>query len=583
MVAQQGGSFLYGEAVAESFVPESLDDEQREMARVTRDFAQRSARPQIEALERHDWAASRRLMQQAGQLGLLGVEVPEAYGGLGLDRITGTAIAQEMPWSGGSFNLSYSVHTGIGMVPLVYFGTPEQKERYLPPLVAGEQVIAYALTEAGSGSDALAARTTARRSPDGASYQLSGTKQWITNGGFADLYVVYAKVDGEQFSAFLVERGMPGVSTGREERKMGYDGSSTVEVIFDEVSVPAANVLHQVGKGHHVAFNTLNLGRFKLGPSCLGSSIVQLGNAARYANERQQFGRAIASFPLIGRKLADMATKIYGLEAVVYRLAALLDGASGHLDLTADISAQAPDALAEYAMECSILKVLATETLDFVVDEAVQIHGGYGYMREFDVERAYRDSRVNRIFEGTNEINRLLIPNTLFRKTSRGILPLPGADEFVLTATDGIADGLGHERQTLTEARALFWLVAGLLQSGRASARDEEQEVLAILGDLAIAIFTIESTIARAAQAQTTQGAAAAALHLDLARACIWDLTGWLVGRAREAVAYLATADLADTFARLTTLNGPASFDRIGTGRRIAARVSAAGGWPLLR
>ena len=583
MMAQQGGSFLYGAAIGDSFVPESLDGEQREMARMARDFAQRSARPQIEALERHDWAASRLLLHQAGQLGLLGVEVPEAYGGLGLDRVTGTAIAQELPWSGGSFNLSYSVHTGIGMVPLVYFGTPAQKERYLPPLVAGEQVVAYALTEAGSGSDALAARTTARRSPDGSTYQLSGTKQWITNGGFADLFVVYARVDGEQFTAFLVERGMPGVSTGREERKMGYDGSSTVEVILDEVSVPATNVLHQVGKGHHVAFNTLNIGRFKLGPSCLGSGIVQLGNAARYANERQQFGRPIASFPLIGRKLADMATKIYGLEAVVYRLAALLDGASGHLDLTADASAQAPDALAAYAIECSILKVLATETLDFVVDEAVQIHGGYGYMREFDVERAYRDSRVNRIFEGTNEINRLLIPNTLFRKTSRGTLPLPGADKFAATADNGTADALGHERRALAEARALFWRVAGLLQARHAGAGDEEQEVLAILGDLAIAIFTSESAIARAAQAQATQGAAMAALHLDLARACLWDLADWLVSRAREALAYLAPADASDALARYTALAERASFDRIGTGRRIAAHVSAAGGWPLLR
>ena len=581
MVAQQGGSFLYGASVdAHIFTPESLDDEQREMARTTRDFAQRSARPQIEALERHEWQVSRQLMRQAGDLGLLGAEVPEAYGGLGLSRVSGAAIAQEMPFAGASFNLSYSVHTGIGIVPLVYFGTPEQKERYLPRLVAGEQVIAYALTEAGSGSDALGARTTARRSPDGTSYQITGTKQWITNGGFADLFVVYAKVDGEQFSAFLVERTMPGVSTGREERKMGYDGSSTVPVILDEVSVPATSLLHQVGKGHHVAFNTLNIGRFKLGPTCLGSSIVQLGNAARYAQERQQFGRPIASFPLIGRKLADMATRIYGLEAAIYRLAALLDGAAGRLDLTTDTSARAPEALAEYAIECSIVKVLASETLDFVVDEGVQIHGGYGYMREFDVERAYRDSRVNRIFEGTNEINRLLVPNTLFRKTGRGLLPMPDAGDFAPAADGG--DALGRERRVLAEARGLFWHLAGLLQAERAGTRDEEQEVLAILGDLGIAIYTIESAIARAAAAQSSQPAAAAALHLDLAQACVGDLATWLAGRAGEAASYLAAAS-DDLPARIAALTGREPRDRIGTGRRIAARVIAAGGWPLLR
>jgi alkylation response protein AidB-like acyl-CoA dehydrogenase len=579
MAAQQGGSFLYGGAVAaDIFAPEDLSDEQREMARTARDFAQRSARPQIEALERHEWPVSRRLMRQAGGLGLLGVEVPEAYGGLGLDRVSGAAIAQEMPYSGGSFNLSYSVQTGIGMVPLIYFGTPEQKERYLPPLVSGEQVVAYALTESGSGSDALAARTTARRGPDGDSYQLSGTKQWITNGGFADLYVVYAKLGGEHFTAFLVERTAPGVSTGREERKMGYDGSSTVQVILDEVTVPAANLLHQAGKGHHVAFNTLNIGRFKLGPSCLGSSIVQLGNAARYAGERQQFGRPIASFPLIGRKLADMATKIYALEAATYRLAAQLDSAAGHLDLTADASAQSSDALAEYAIECSILKILATETLDFVVDEGVQIHGGYGYMREFDVERAYRDSRVNRIFEGTNEINRLLIPNTLFRKAGRGTLPVPDPSELV---ANGTPDVLARERRTLVEARGLFWHLANLLQQGRAASRDEEQEVLAILGDLAIAIYAIESAIARAARAQA---APTAALHLDLARAAVWDLADWLASRAREGVAYLEPDGAAgDALARIAALTGRDPLDRIGTGRRIAAQVVAAGGWPLAR
>lgn len=583
MVARQGGSFLYGGAVdADIFVPESLDDEQREMARTARDFAQRSARPQIEALERHDWAVSRRLLRQAGDLGLLGAEGPEAYGGLGLSRVSGTAIAQELPFAGASFNLSYSVHTGIGMVPLVYFGTPEQKERYLPALIAGEQIIAYALTEAGSGSDALGARTVARRSPDGTSYQISGVKQWITNGGFADLYVVYAKVDGEHFSAFLVERTMAGVSTGREERKMGYDGSSTVPVILDEVSVPAANLLHQVGKGHHVAFNTLNIGRFKLGPTCLGSSIVQLGNAARYAQERQQFGRPIASFPLIGRKLADMATRIYGLEAAVYRLAALLDEAASGLDTTGDVSAQAPEALAEYAIECSIVKVLASETLDFVVDEGVQIHGGYGYMREFDVERAYRDSRVNRIFEGTNEINRLLVPNTLFRKIGRDTLPLPDAVSFAPTEAEA-ADAFGRERGILAGARGLFWQLARQLQAAKGATRDEEQEVLAILGDLGIAIYTIESAIARAAAAQASQPADAAALHRDLAQSCVADLATWLAGRAGEAIAYLASTDAGDPPAQLAALVGTAPFDRIGAGRRIAARVIAVGGWPLLR
>lgn len=574
LTQHRGGAFLFTSVDPATMpVPEALGPEQREVARTARDFAEREVRPRREALERHDWDTARQLLRRAGELGLLGVEAPEAYGGLGLDKQTAAVVARELAVGGASFAITFGVQSGIGMMPLVYFGTVDQKQRYLPGLASGERVAAYSLTEPGSGSDALGARTVARLSPDGRHYLLSGTKQWTTNAGFADLFVVYAKIDGEHFTSFLVERSFPGVSTGPEERKMGYTGSSTAQVILDEARVPVENLLHEPGKGHQVAFNTLNIGRFKLAPSCLGSSLNLLAIATRYAQERRQFGRPIASFRLIRRKLADMATRIYGLEAVTYRIAGLMDEATSQLDLAGDVHAAAAVALGEYAIECSVAKVLATEVLDFVVDEAVQIHGGNGYMREYEVENAYRDSRVNRIFEGTNEINRLLIPTQLFRRMRGGGFPpfatLGPNGESTLTA----GGALDAEARLLGEARARFGQVAMLVLQGNLATLEEEQEVLAILGDLAIAIFTIESALARATRVVAEQGPERAAFQIDLARACAWEYYGWLVGRATEALTYLAPDDAGQASA-----SGIVPLDRISLGRRIADRVLATGG-----
>ncbi len=576
---QRGAAFLFQPVMlADLFTPEALTAEQRAIARTARDFATREAHPQRAALARHEWDISRRLLRQAGALGLLSAEIPEEYGGLGLDKVTATVITQEMARAGASFGLSYGVHTGISSLPLVYFGTSEQKRRYLPALVSGEWVGAYSLTEAGSGSDALAARTTARLSPDGRHYVLNGTKQWTTNGGFADLYVVYAQVDGAGFSSFLVERGFPGVSTGPEEKKMGYDGSSTVSVILDNVQVPVENLLHQAGKGHQVAFNTLNLGRFKLAPACLGGGITVLGLATRYAAERQQFGRSLSSFPLIQQKLADMAIRLYGLEATTYRLAALLEAAMGGLDLVGDTSATAPTALAEYAIECSIAKVLATETLSAIVDEAVQIHGGYGYMREFEVENAYRDSRVNRIFEGTNEINRLLIPGTLFRRGARGESPVT---EGLALGRAALVGAASDAPATLPDAgRALFWAVAALALEQFPQGLEAEQEVQAVLADIAIETFALESALGRAAAA-TAADNRQATLHTDLADAFANDAFRRLAARVEGVLGYLQADDQMQQ--RCAALLQPAHtpVDRIGLGRRIAAAVVAADGWPL--
>ena len=580
---QQGGSFLFGGLdPADVLVPEALDAEHREIARTTRDFATREVKPQREALERHEWEVARRLLRRAGELGLSGVEVPEAYGGLELDRPTAAVVSQELAAGGASFGITFGVHTGIGLMPIVYFGSPEQKRRYLPRLVAGELVCAYALTEPGSGSDALAARTTARLSQEGTHYILNGTKQWITNAGFADLYVVYAKVDGGQggqFSAFLVERAFPGVSVGPEEKKTGYSGSSTAQLILQDARVPLENTLHRVGKGHQVAFNTLNIGRFKLAPACLGGCINILGLSTRYAQERQQFGRPIASFRLIQQKLAAMAIRTYALEALTYRLAALMDEATRGLDLTGAAGDQAATALAEYAIECSIAKVFATEVLDYVVDEGVQIHGGYGYMREYEVENAYRDSRVNRIFEGTNEINRLLIPGTLFRRLGKGQSP----------ATDAMAGAAGelarlaglpeHERPVPEVGRALFWTVAGLALRAHPEGLEEEQETLACLADIAIQTFAAESVLARAARAETAQGAERAAAHRLLADAFAADALRQLATRAEDALAYLGDgAGGREALAALRRLSA-GTVNRVQTGRQVAEQVLAAGGW----
>lgn len=582
---QRGGSFLFeASKPGSALTPENLQPEQRLVAQTAREFVQRQVRPQIDALESQDWTIARGLIRQAGELGFLGMELPLEYGGLGLDKVTAGLVAQEMA-AGASFSITYSVQTGIGALPIAYFGTPEQKRTYLPGLISGQKVGAYSLTEPGSGSDALSARTTARLSPDGQHYLLNGTKQWTTNAGIADVFVVFARIDGDQFSAFIVERGFPGVEIGPEEKKMGLHGSSTAQVILNNAHVPVENVLHLPGKGHQVAFSILNLGRFSLATGSLGAATSLLGDAARYAQQRQQFGRPIASFRLIQQKLAGMAARIYALESTVYRIAGLLDASLRDLDLTADLRATAPAVLAEYAIECSVAKVLGTEVLRDVVDEAVQIHGGNGFMQGYDAERTYRDCRIFRIFEGTNEINRLLVPDQLLRRARRGENL---AEEMMRQAPERLQNRapnpggpLAREYSLLETARNLFWTILGLAVQKHAPYLDEEQEILALSGDLAIEILALDSALARASLAATSVSSESASLHVNLARLYLADATARVANWARSAAAYLAAdAEHGLILAAADALTAD-PVDRIAIGRAIAERILAAEGWPL--
>lgn len=587
MLTQQhrGGSFLFEAAEAGAILtPEALRPEQRLVAQAAREFVEREVRPRIEALEEQDWSIARDLVRQAGELGLLGMDLPAAFGGAAVDKVTAALAAEELA-AGASFAITYSVQTGIGMLPIAYFGTPEQKRTYLPGLISGEKVGAYSLTEPGSGSDALGARTTARLSPDGRHYLLNGVKQWTTNAGLADLLVVFAKIDGQHFTTFLVERGFPGVEIGPEEKKMGLKGSSTAQVILRDARVPVENVLHDPGKGHQVAFSTLNLGRFSLAVATLGASLHLLGDATRYALERRQFGRPIASFRLIQQKLAGMAARAYALESTVFRIAGLLDASLGGLDLTADVRDDAARVLAEYAIECSIAKVLGSEVLREVVDEDVQIHGGYGFMQGDDAERTYRDCRIFRIFEGTNEINRLLIPDQLLRRAKRAENPALERLRQGTAPPDAApapSSSFARERALVDRARASFWTILGQALQQHAAELDEEQEVLALAGDLAIEVLAMDSVLARAEAAEASQPAEVAALHRDLAHLYLAAASGRVADWTDTAAAYLG-GDASGQPVSTDAAASAAPIDRIAVGRRVADRVLAAEGWPLPR
>ncbi|WP_018132303.1 acyl-CoA dehydrogenase family protein [Effusibacillus pohliae] len=575
----KGGSFILESIDANDvFTPEDFTDEQKMIAQTTADFIEGEVAPHREQLEKLDLDLSVKLLKKAGELGLLGADVPEEYDGLGLDKVSSSLITEYFTRAG-SFALSHGAHVGIGTLPIVFFGSKEQKAKYLPKLATGEWIAAYALTEPGSGSDALGAKATARLSEDGKYYILNGTKQFITNAGFADVFVVYAKIDGEKFSAFIVERTFPGVSVGPEEKKMGIKGSSTRPLILEDVKVPVENLLGEEGRGHVIAFNILNIGRYKLGVGCVGSSKWAIELAAKYANERKQFGRPISSFPLIGAKLADMNIKTYVLESLIYRIGGLYDEQFADFTDPNDLGRTAAKLIEEYAIECSIAKVFGSEVFDFVADEAVQIHGGYGFIQEYPVEQMYRDSRINRIFEGTNEINRLLIPGTLLRKALKGELPLMQAAQQLQSELMGMApqmpDGspLGEEQLLLEQARKAFLMVGGLAVQKYQQNIQNEQEVLANLADIMIEIFAMESALLRAKKA-LAKDADKAQLKVAMTKAYVHEAFARIEALGRDTLAAMESGDMLRT--QLSIFKKLVRFQPINTvalKREIAAKV----------
>jgi alkylation response protein AidB-like acyl-CoA dehydrogenase len=511
--AIKGGSFLVEDIPCERvFTPEDFTDEHKMIAKTTEDYVVNEVLPQLEHLENHEFDRSVKLLRKAGELGLLSADIPEEYGGLGLDKISSALIAEKMARAGG-FSISHGAHVGIGSLPIVLFGTEEQKQKYLPALATGEKIAAYALTEPGSGSDALGAKTKAKLNAEGTHYILNGEKQWITNAGFADIFVVYAKVDGEHFSAFIVERDFPGVSTGAEEKKMGIKSSSTRTLILQDVPVPKENLLGEVGKGHVIAFNILNIGRYKLGVGAVGGAKRALEITLQYANQRQQFKRPISQFTLTQEKFATMASRLYATESSVYRTVGLFDERMGLLDEEkAKDGKEIAKSIAEYAIECSLNKFFATETLDYIVDEGVQIHGGYGFMQEYEIERAYRDSRINRIFEGTNEINRLLVPGMYLKKAMKGELPLLQKaqqlqEELMMLAPEEVGDGvLEQEKYLVRNAKKIALMTAGLAAQKFGPKLEEEQEILVNIADIVANIYAMESALLRTEKAIKNSG-----------------------------------------------------------------------------
>ncbi|MEK4028276.1 acyl-CoA dehydrogenase family protein [Pseudobacillus sp. FSL P4-0506] len=511
--AVKGGAFLIEDVTYDQvFTPEDFSDEQKMIAKTTEEYVNNSVMPQVPYLEKHEFDRSVKLLREAGELGLLSADVPEEYGGLNLDKVSSALIAEKMAAAGG-FSITHGAHVGIGSLPIVLFGNEEQKQKYLPTLATGEKIAAYALTEPGSGSDALGAKTTAKLNEAGTHYILNGEKQWITNSAFADVFVVYAKIDGDKFSAFIVEKEFPGVSTGAEEDKMGIKSSSTRTLILQDAEVPKENLLGEVGRGHVIAFNILNIGRYKLGVGAVGSAKRALDISLKYANGRQQFKTPISSFNLIKEKFANMASKIYASESAIYRTVGYFEDRMSQLSEEEQKDGLSVAAsIAEYAIECSLGKFFGSEMLDYVVDEGVQIHGGYGFMEEYEIARMYRDSRINRIFEGTNEINRLLVPGTYVRKAFKGELPLfEKAQELqnevmMLMPEEVGTEALEQEKYLVKNAKKIGLLAAGLAVQKYGKALEKEQEVLANIADIVNNIYAMESVVLRTEKAIAKAG-----------------------------------------------------------------------------
>ena len=575
-----GSSFIYEDRSPEEiFTREDISEEQRMFAAVADEFMRKEVLARAEQIYAKDWPLTRELLIKAGELDLLRIDIPEEYGGLGLDKVSSAFVGEQiavMP----SFGASLGAHTTIGTLPIVYFGTPEQREKYLPKLATGEWIAAYCLTEPGSGSDALAAKTKATLSEDGSGYILKGQKMWITNGGFADVFIIFAKVDGDKFTAFIVERG-PGLVTGHEEKKLGLDGSSTTAVMLEDCFVPKENVLGEIGKGHVVAFNILNLGRLKLGSRNIGGAKVTLNHAIAYSKERHQFGRPISSFGLIKRKLAEMAIRCYVGDAIVWRTLGMIDTALENIDSSQPL--QALKAIEQYAVECSIIKVWTSEALALVTDETVQVYGGYGYSKDYPAERAYRDARITRIYEGTNEINRIIIPTRLLKGPAKD--HLPDLDEKLsdildFTEIDVSTEGLTFAHRVMANIKETARLSLAILRQHFNENLNEEQESVALVADIVAEAFAVESALLRAEKMIANNSTDAnCEIVIDIVRAYANDAAERVALNARNLASVIPDSNRLYRALERLALRRP--VETISIRRRIADHLIEAGryGW----
>jgi alkylation response protein AidB-like acyl-CoA dehydrogenase len=580
----RGGSFLIEErSPDEVFTPEDFSEQHQLIAATAEEFANKEIVPNIDKMEHKDFALIRDLVRKAGELGLSGVDVPEQYGGMEMDKVTSAIIADRLAKYGG-FSTTWGAHTCIGTLPIVYFGTEQQKKKYLPGLATGEKIGAYALSESSSGSDALNCRTQAKLSPDGKYYILNGEKMWITNAGFADLFIVFAKIDGETFTAFIIERGFPGFSVGAEEHKMGIRGSSTCPLILNDCRVPVENVLGEIGKGHHIAFNVLNVGRFKLGAGCIGSARTCIESAIAYAKQRKAFGKVIADFGLIREKIANVAAGIFVGEAMAYRTVGMMDHAIAQLGAEHEDMAEVRKVIDEYAVECSILKIWGSEFIDYVVDESVQIYGGYGFVEEYPAERNYRDVRVNRIFEGTNEINRLLITGFLLKRAMSGQLPLMPAikklmDDVLSGTTDEMEEApLAQERKLVATAKKMGLFAAGIATQKYMQAIQDQQEIMGAIANMTIDTYAMESAVVRAQKLGVKSGEQHSAHAINMTRVYMSGAMDRVESAARMVIAACSDGDmLRSQLAILRRLGKYEPFNTVALRQAIAQKVIETG------
>jgi butyryl-CoA dehydrogenase len=570
------------------FTPEDFTEQHLLIAQTTEEFANKEIVPNIERMEHKEFAVNRELVKKAGDLGLSGVDVPEEYGGMEMDKVTSAIIADRLAKYGG-FSTTWGAHTCIGTLPIVYFGTEEQKKKYLPGLASGDTVGAYALSESSSGSDALNCRARASLSPDGKHYLLNGEKMWITNAGFADLFIVFAKVNGEKFTAFIVERNFPGFAVGAEEHKMGIRGSSTCPLILNDCQVPVENVLGEIGKGHHIAFNVLNVGRFKLGAGCIGSARNCIESATAYAKQRKAFGKVIADFGLIREKLANMAAGIFVGEAMAYRTVGMMDVAIAQLGEDHNDMREVRKVIDEYAVECSILKVWGSEFIGHVVDEMVQIYGGYGFVEEYPAERAYRDARINRIFEGTNEINRLVITGFLLKRAMSGQLPLMAVikklmDDVLSGAKDEGPEGLlTEERKLVATAKKIGLFAAGVATQRYMQTIQDQQEIMGAIANMVIETYAMESAVLRAQKLAARNGEAGAAYPVAMTRVYMAGAIERIESAARMVIAACAEGDmLRSQMAILRRLCKYEAWNTVALRQTIAQKVIETGKYTVV-